>query len=160
MSEKKHTHTHPPNQKIQLSSIQLLNTISVQILWTYSIYLEAGAILPQLFMMSKTGEAETITRYIVCYNIFRELYALNLVDTGNRQFPARVARVLWGQTASHPKAQTGWREVSKQITVAHYILHTVLYHITHLPIGTEKIINNNTLASFRAAQQAVGNYRA
>uniref|UniRef100_A0A8C9ULA6 ER lumen protein-retaining receptor n=1 Tax=Spermophilus dauricus TaxID=99837 RepID=A0A8C9ULA6_SPEDA len=33
-----------------------------QILWTFSIYLESVAILPQLFMVSKTGEAETITR--------------------------------------------------------------------------------------------------
>lgn len=28
----------------------------MEILWTFSIYLEAVAILPQLFMVSKTGE--------------------------------------------------------------------------------------------------------
>ncbi|XP_053865986.1 ER lumen protein-retaining receptor 1 [Malaclemys terrapin pileata] len=34
----------------------------LEILWTFSIYLESVAILPQLFMVSKTGEAETITK--------------------------------------------------------------------------------------------------
>ncbi len=38
----------------------------MEILWTFSIYLESVAILPQLFMVSKTGELETITsRYLV-----------------------------------------------------------------------------------------------
>ena len=42
--------------------IDLFNC-KLQILWTFSIYLESVAILPQLFMMSKTGEAETITSH-------------------------------------------------------------------------------------------------
>ena len=39
-----------------------------QILWTFSIYLEAVAILPQLFMISKTGEAETITTHYLFFS--------------------------------------------------------------------------------------------
>merc|ERR1712142_576520 len=35
----------------------------MEILWTFSIYLESVAILPQLFMISKTGEAESITSH-------------------------------------------------------------------------------------------------
>ena len=35
----------------------------MEILWTFSIYLESVAILPQLFMVSKTGEAESITSH-------------------------------------------------------------------------------------------------
>lgn len=52
----------------------------VQVLWTLSIYLEAVAILPQLFLVSKTGEAETITsHYLFCLGSYRALYLLNWV---------------------------------------------------------------------------------
>lgn len=52
----------------------------LEILWTFSIYLESVAILPQLFMISKTGEAETITsHYLFCLGSYRALYILNWV---------------------------------------------------------------------------------
>ena len=51
-----------------------------QILWTFSIYLESVAILPQLFMISKTGEAETITsHYLFALGLYRALYILNWI---------------------------------------------------------------------------------
>jgi hypothetical protein len=38
-----------------------------QLLWTFSIYLEAVAILPQLFLLQRTGEADTLTGdYVFC----------------------------------------------------------------------------------------------
>ena len=50
----------------------------VEVLWTFSIYLESVAILPQLFMVSKTGEAETITsHYLFALGSYRALYILN-----------------------------------------------------------------------------------
>lgn len=53
---------------------------SWQILWTFSIYLESVAILPQLFMISKTGEAETITtHYLFCLGVYRTLYLFNWI---------------------------------------------------------------------------------
>ena len=53
---------------------------TMQILWTFSIYLESVAILPQLFMISKTGEAETITsHYLFALGIYRALYILNWI---------------------------------------------------------------------------------
>jgi len=52
----------------------------VEILWTFSIYLESVAILPQLFMLSKTGEAETITsHYLFALGSYRALYILNWI---------------------------------------------------------------------------------
>ncbi|XP_022654639.1 ER lumen protein-retaining receptor-like [Varroa jacobsoni] len=52
----------------------------MEILWTFSIYLEAVAILPQLFMVSKTGEAETITsHYLFALGSYRALYILNWI---------------------------------------------------------------------------------
>jgi ER lumen protein retaining receptor len=53
---------------------------AMEILWTLSIYLESVAILPQLFMVQKTGEAESITsHYLFALGIYRFLYILNWV---------------------------------------------------------------------------------
>ncbi|KAG0714692.1 ER lumen protein-retaining receptor 1 [Chionoecetes opilio] len=52
----------------------------LEILWTFSIYLESVAILPQLFMVSKTGEAESITsHYLFALGSYRALYIINWV---------------------------------------------------------------------------------
>jgi len=50
----------------------------LEILWTFSIYLESVAILPQLFLVSKTGEAESITsHYLFALGSYRALYIFN-----------------------------------------------------------------------------------
>uniref|UniRef100_A0A6B2ECA3 ER lumen protein-retaining receptor n=1 Tax=Phlebotomus kandelakii TaxID=1109342 RepID=A0A6B2ECA3_9DIPT len=52
----------------------------MEVLWTFSIYLESVAILPQLFLVSKTGEAETITsHYLFALGSYRALYLINWV---------------------------------------------------------------------------------
>jgi len=52
----------------------------LEVLWTWSIYLESVAILPQLFMVSKTGEAESITsHYLFALGSYRALYILNWI---------------------------------------------------------------------------------
>ena len=52
----------------------------LEILWTFSIYLESVAILPQLFLVSKTGEAESITsHYLFALGSYRALYLVNWV---------------------------------------------------------------------------------
>ncbi|XP_065066177.1 ER lumen protein-retaining receptor 2-like isoform X1 [Rhopilema esculentum] len=52
----------------------------MEVLWTFSIYLESVAILPQLFMISKTGEAESITsHYLFALGSYRALYILNWI---------------------------------------------------------------------------------
>ena len=51
-----------------------------EILWAFSIWLEAVAILPQLFMLQRTGEAETITtHYLFALGIYRGLYIPNWI---------------------------------------------------------------------------------
>lgn len=67
-----------------LHLVVMVNNLSssclTQILWTFSIYLESVAILPQLFMISKTGEAETITtHYLFFLGLYRALYLINWV---------------------------------------------------------------------------------
>ncbi|KAL2832238.1 ER lumen protein retaining receptor-domain-containing protein [Aspergillus pseudoustus] len=51
-----------------------------EILWTYSIWLESVAILPQLFMLQRTGEADTITtHYLFALGLYRALYIPNWI---------------------------------------------------------------------------------
>lgn len=61
--------------------INLIYFPSFQVLWTFSIYLESVAILPQLFLVSKTGEAESITsHYLFALGSYRALYIFNWVS--------------------------------------------------------------------------------
>lgn len=49
-----------------------------EILWAFSIWLESVAILPQLFLLQRTGEAETITtHYLFALGLYRALYIPN-----------------------------------------------------------------------------------
>ncbi|TFL07369.1 ER lumen protein retaining receptor-domain-containing protein [Pterulicium gracile] len=51
-----------------------------EILWSFSIFLESVAILPQLFLLQRTGEAETITtHYLAALGIYRALYIPNWI---------------------------------------------------------------------------------
>ncbi|KAI9823346.1 MAG: endoplasmic reticulum retention protein [Thelocarpon impressellum] len=67
-----------------------------EILWAFSIWLEAVAILPQLFMLQRTGEAETITtHYLFALGAYRALYIPNwvyryLTEKKNRLEPIAV----------------------------------------------------------------------
>ncbi|KAI0919097.1 hypothetical protein AcW1_003440 [Taiwanofungus camphoratus] len=51
-----------------------------EILWSFSIFLESVAILPQLFMLQRTGEAETITtHYLAALGAYRAFYIPNWI---------------------------------------------------------------------------------
>ncbi|XP_028671118.2 ER lumen protein-retaining receptor 3-like [Erpetoichthys calabaricus] len=63
---------------VGLSFLENHDFSPLEILWTFSIYLESVAILPQLFMISKTGEAESITtHYLFLLGLYRALYLVN-----------------------------------------------------------------------------------
>ncbi|PWN49351.1 putative ERD2-ER lumen protein-retaining receptor [Violaceomyces palustris] len=52
----------------------------LELCWAFSIYLESVAILPQLFMLQRTGSAETITtHYLFALGAYRALYIPNWV---------------------------------------------------------------------------------
>eukprot|EP00727_Mastigamoeba_balamuthi_P012307 m51a1_g77 putative er lumen protein retaining receptor (217) ;mRNA; r:242956-243982 len=52
----------------------------MEILWTFSIILESVSILPQIFLLQKTGEVENLTaNYIVAMGAYRAFYILNWV---------------------------------------------------------------------------------
>jgi len=81
--------THDPNidtfkvQYLLVGSCLMALLLSHQytfaeLLWTFSIWLESVAILPQLFMLQRTGEAETITtHYLFALGSYRALYIPN-----------------------------------------------------------------------------------
>lgn len=51
-----------------------------EIMWSFSIFLEAVAIFPQLFILQRTGEAEAITtHYLAALGIYRGLYIPNWI---------------------------------------------------------------------------------
>eukprot|EP01099_Mayorella_cantabrigiensis_P001408 TRINITY_DN1608_c0_g1_i2.p1 TRINITY_DN1608_c0_g1~~TRINITY_DN1608_c0_g1_i2.p1 ORF type:complete len:233 (-),score=49.20 TRINITY_DN1608_c0_g1_i2:170-820(-) len=51
-----------------------------EILWTFSIYLEAVAILPQLVLLQRTGDVDTLTHdYIFALGGYRFFYLLNWI---------------------------------------------------------------------------------
>ncbi|KAK4171367.1 putative ER lumen protein retaining receptor [Triangularia setosa] len=52
----------------------------LEVFWAFSIWLESVAILPQLFMLQRTGEAEAITaHYIAALGMYRALYIPNWI---------------------------------------------------------------------------------
>ena len=62
-----------------------------ELLWTFSEYLEAVAILPQILLMEETERYDALTsHYLVCLGLYRVFYVFNwiyrYVETG---------RVLW-----------------------------------------------------------------
>ncbi len=66
-----------------------------EMIWAFSIYLEAVAILPQLFLLQKQGEVENLTsHYVAALGAYRALYLLNWVW---RYFtePDYVQKIVW-----------------------------------------------------------------
>ena len=51
-----------------------------EMVWAFSIYLEAVAILPQLFLLQKQGEVENLTsHYVAALGAYRALYLINWI---------------------------------------------------------------------------------
>ncbi|KAK4556144.1 endoplasmic reticulum retention protein [Recurvomyces mirabilis] len=83
--------THDPNQdtfKVEylLGGALVLGVVLppsyaiTEMLWAFSLWLESVAILPQLFMLQRTGEAETITtHYLFALGAYRALYIPNWI---------------------------------------------------------------------------------
>lgn len=52
----------------------------IQLCWSFSLWLESVAILPQLFMLTKTGKAKQLTsHYIFALGLYRALYIPNWI---------------------------------------------------------------------------------
>ena len=63
----------------------------LEIAWAFSIWLESVAILPQLFMLQRTGEAEAITaHYLFALGTYRALYIPNWIYRYYTEGPRKV----------------------------------------------------------------------
>ncbi|KRF98367.1 uncharacterized protein Dwil_GK27668 [Drosophila willistoni] len=52
--------------------------IVLEVLWTFSTYLESVAIIPQLFMVKKSGGIEKfMIRYLIAFGSYRAIYLIN-----------------------------------------------------------------------------------
>lgn len=75
----------------------------VEILWTFSIYLEAVAILPQLVLLQRTRNVDNLTgNYVFMLGAYRGLYILNWIyryftEPGYHSYIAWIAGIV--QTA-------------------------------------------------------------
>lgn len=68
----------------------------IDLLWTYSIWLESVAILPQLTMLYQQREVENITsHYVTTMGLYRALYLLNWVYRYFFETPSYLCHVCW-----------------------------------------------------------------
>jgi len=68
----------------------------MEVLWTFSIYLEAIAIMPQLILMQRYGNIENLTaNYVFCLGAYRGLYVLNWVWRYAMDTHYHVSKVSW-----------------------------------------------------------------
>lgn len=93
-----------------------------EVFWSFSIFLEAVAILPQLFMLQRTGEAETITtHYLAALGAYRALYIPNWIY--RYALPATLSR-----RALFTRVFRYWTEdLVDPIAVTAGIVQTALY---------------------------------
>jgi len=72
----------------------------VEILWTFSIYLEAVAILPQLVLLQRTQNIDNLTgNYVFLLGTYRALYILNWIyrfftETRYRQWIVWISGIV------------------------------------------------------------------
>jgi ER lumen protein retaining receptor len=71
----------------------------LEVLWTFSIYLEAIAIMPQLILMQRYGNVENLTaNYVFCLGAYRALYVLNWIDrylTDTNYHTSKTTYIVW-----------------------------------------------------------------
>ncbi|EYB99589.1 hypothetical protein Y032_0121g1023 [Ancylostoma ceylanicum] len=107
----------------------------MEILWTFSIYLEAVAIMPQLFMLQATGSAETITaHYLFALGSYRALYLLNWIYRYAR-IEARTACVIevtQGKRANTPQLYPSLTRVSARLPWVISMMHRGPAHSSRL----------------------------
>ncbi|AFZ81665.1 er lumen protein retaining receptor, putative [Theileria equi strain WA] len=68
----------------------------VDVLWTFSIWLESVAILPQLTMLYQQREVENITsHYVLTMGLYRGFYLINWIYRYLFESPSYICLVCW-----------------------------------------------------------------
>ena len=69
----------------------------MEIMWTFSIYLEAVTLIPQLVLIIKSGETEAyVVTYIMATALYRGLYILNWIYRYNYEHFYDVIAIVSG----------------------------------------------------------------
>ncbi|EDO08473.1 putative ER lumen protein-retaining receptor [Babesia bovis T2Bo] len=91
-----------PYEKYLLAPVILLTMFTtsrytfLDITWTFSIWLESVAILPQLTMLYQQREVENITsHYVATMGLYRALYLLNWVYRYLAETPPYICGICW-----------------------------------------------------------------
>ncbi len=142
-----------------------------ELLWSFSIFLESVAILPQLFMLQRTGEAETITtHYLAALGAYRALYIPNwmyrcVIVQLPRPAPSRLRVPLRAILALYTwqnmlLIMTGCRyfteDVVDPIAVTAGLVQTALYLDFFYVYFTKCVPSHHTLHRRRLTQHAQG----
>lgn len=78
-----------------MRALTIFHTRICQILWTFSIYCEAVAIMPQLVILTRYGDVENLTaNYVFSLGAYRGLYLLNWIYRYNTE-PYYRAWIVW-----------------------------------------------------------------
>ena len=68
----------------------------MEVLWTFSIYCEAVAIMPQVVILTRYGDVENLTaHYVFSLGAYRALYLVNWIYRYNTE-PYYRAWIVWG----------------------------------------------------------------
>lgn len=71
----------------------------IEILWTFSIYLEALAIFPQLILIQRYSNVQNLTaNYVFCLGAYRALYLVNWIDrylTEDSYTSSKMQWIVW-----------------------------------------------------------------
>jgi len=67
-----------------------------ELLWTFSIWLESVAIVPQLLLLQRLREVENLTSdYVAAMGMYRAFYILNWIYRYTVEIPPHVSYVSW-----------------------------------------------------------------
>jgi len=104
-------------------------------MWTFSIYLESVAVLPQLFMISKTGEAEIVSaQYLFCLACYRALYILNWIYRFYTEHYFDLIAVVAGTVQTILYADFVYLYITKGLTSVNSRLQLVICPNIDMPI--------------------------
>lgn len=68
----------------------------IEILWTFSVYLEAIAVLPQLILIQRYGNVENLTANLIfTLGAYRALYVVNWIDRWLNEDNYLASKVHW-----------------------------------------------------------------
>ena len=96
LAEEKFRHEYVLGPALVLALIFTADYSIMEILWTSSIFIETVAILPQLMLLQRTGEIDTMsTYYILALGSYRGFYLLNWMYRFFSEAYYHMSAIVW-----------------------------------------------------------------